>query len=306
MREMSILRAAVVLVFLLSASGLRAEQSGSVEHQGVARPYLMHLPQGKSGALPLVVYLHGLRSDDWHNHSWPELDATADREGFVATYPEAIKGRWNFSGQRDEKMKIGDEPADDIGFLAKLIDDLVSRGVADPKRVYAIGESRGSLMSFELMCRLADRIAAAGALISGMIAGQRDACAPSRAVPVFALAGTADPVQFYDGWLLPSGRLLSVPETMEFWRVRHGCTGQTLTELPHRLGDDTTRLTLIQWTGCTTENAVRLYRVDGGGHRVPSLRTAPEQEWEKKFGRQNHDIETIDTFWDFAKSFAIE
>src|SRR5262249_10336895 len=187
--------------------------------EGVARHYLMHRPAENGPARPLLIYLHGLRPADWQNHPWAEIDAAADREGFVAVYPAALRGRWNFSGQRDERMKAGDADADDIGFIGKLIDDLVGRQIADPKRVYAFGESRGGIMSFELMCHMADRVAAAGALISGMIEAQRDACAPARAVPVFALAGTNDPVQQYDGWLLPGGRLLSVPETMEFWRV---------------------------------------------------------------------------------------
>jgi hypothetical protein len=45
---------------------------------------------------------------------------------------------------------------------------------------------------------------------------QREACRPARPVPLMVVAGTVAPVQSYDGWLLPSGRLLSVPETLEF------------------------------------------------------------------------------------------
>ena len=98
---------------------------------------------------------------------------------------------------------------------------------------------------------------------------QREACRPARPVPLMAVAGTADPVQSSDGWLLPSGRLLSVPETLEFWRTLHGCTGQTGKPLPHREPTDTTRVALIEWTGCRTPGALRLYCVEGGGHHAP-------------------------------------
>jgi polyhydroxybutyrate depolymerase len=302
---MSILRAVAILMLVWPGTP-HAEEGQAIEHQGVARHYLMHRATGKVGMLPLLIYLQGLRPGDWRNHTWLELDAAADREGFVAVYPEALQHRWNYTGQLSEKVKAGDAIADDVGFIAALIDQLVSQGVADPKRVYVIGESRGGLMGFELMCQLAGRIAAAGALITGMTEGQRDACAPAIAVPVFVLAGSADTMQAYDGFLAPTGRLLSVPETMEFWRVRHGCTGQKMSPLRHRIEDDPTSITLVQWTGCTIDDGVRLYRVDGGGHRVPSLTVAPEDDWAKKAGRQNHDIETIDAFWDFAKRFAKE
>jgi polyhydroxybutyrate depolymerase len=229
---------------------LSAADDLSIEHQGVARHYLMHLPAGPGSARPLVIWLHGLQSPDWQNNTRPEIDAAAEREGFVALYPAALQGRWNYSGQRDEKAKIGDSDADDVGFIAKLMDDLVARQIAEPRRVYVIGESRGAVMTFELMCRLADRIAAAAPLISGMLEAQRDACAPTRAVPVFAVDGTNDPIQFYDGWLLPHGRLLSVPETLEFWRREHGCSGEERELLPHRVAGDPTRILLIRWTGC--------------------------------------------------------
>src|SRR5437763_9123071 len=181
---MSILRALIiVIVTAISPGAVLAAEELTIEHQGVPRHYLMHRRSENGPARPLLIYLHGLRPANWQNHSWAEIDAAADREGFVAAYPVALQGRWNYTGQLSEKVRAGEEVADDIGFIAKLIDHLVAQQGVDPKRVYAIGESRGGLMSFELMCRMAERLAAAGALISGMTEGQRDACAPARAVP---------------------------------------------------------------------------------------------------------------------------
>jgi polyhydroxybutyrate depolymerase len=158
-------------------------------------------------------------------------------------------------------------------------------------------------MTFELMCRLADKIAAAAPLNTGMTDRQRDGCKPVRPAPIFAVAGRNDPIQPYDGWLTEVRRLLSVPETMEFWRVQHGCTGQMRRLLPHRNQSDTTRIALVEWTGCRTANAVKLYVVLGGGHRVPSF-TPASPEWIREAGPQNRDIETIDEFWKFAKQFS--
>ena len=73
--------------------------------------------------------------------------------------------------------------------------------------------------------------------------------------------------------------------------------------LPHRVSGDPTRPLLIRWTGCAVEDSVRLYRVNGGGHRVPSLTPPADDDWARRAGRQNEDIETIDAFWEFAKRF---
>jgi polyhydroxybutyrate depolymerase len=90
---------------------------------------------------------------------------------------------------------------------------------------------------------------------------------------------------------------------MEFWAARHGCTGKEMKALPHFAADDPTGILRIGWTRCTIDGAVQLYCVQGGGHRVPSLIAEPEDDWTKKAGPQNHDIETIDAFWEFAKRF---
>ena len=117
------------------------------------------------------------------------------------------------------------------------------------------------------------------------------------------VAGVNDPIQPYDGWLTELRRLLSIPETMEFWRQQHGCTGQTRKLLPHLNQADGTRVALWEWTGCKTPNAVKLYRVAGGGHQVPSF-TPADPEWVRQAGAQTRDIETIDEFWNFAKQFS--
>jgi poly(3-hydroxybutyrate) depolymerase len=54
----------------------------------------------------------------------------------------------------------------------------------------------------------------------------------------------------------------------------------------------------------SAEDAVRIYRVNGGGHHVPSFTPVPDDDWATQAGRQNHDIETIGEFWAVAKRFS--
>jgi polyhydroxybutyrate depolymerase len=294
----------VVVALLLQALCWTAHADDlTVTFQGIDRHVLLHAPPTTlSGKSPVMIFLHGVRPSGWVNHTLAEADALADREGFLAIYPEAVGQKWNFANNLKEPQRIGEGVVDDVGFIKSLIARVVAERGADPSRVYVIGDSRGALMVYSLMCQLADEIAAAAPLISGMTSLNVADCNPSRAVPLMVVGGTNDRFQSYDGFLGRDLRLLSVPETMEFWRVRHGCTGQQVKLLPHRELEDRTRLVLSEWTGCKADGAVKLYRVSGGGHQVPSF--APgNPDWIKQAGPINHDIETVDEFWQFAKNF---
>ena len=284
---------------------LLAAERLALAHQGIERAAVLHQPPGASaGPRPLVIALHGQGGNGADFRRWAGLDAVADREGFVAAYPDAIDGRWSYGRPIILPMPtVGAETVDDVGFLRRLIEDLVARKVADPTRVYVFGVSRGGLMAFTAACVLDDVVAAVAPVITGMTDHQRDDCKPARPVPLVAIAGTNDTAQIYDGWIHQTGRLLSVPESMEFWRVRHGCTGQQGRLLPHRRAGDRTRVALIEWTGCTSEAPLRFYRVEGGGHQLPSTAGGSALLSDPKVGRRNADIDTADEVWAFFKRF---
>ena len=75
----------VALAFLLSPPAICVGDEVIIDHQATARQYLMHPPSGGENSIhPLVIYLHGLRPAYWKNHEQTEINAAADREGFVA------------------------------------------------------------------------------------------------------------------------------------------------------------------------------------------------------------------------------
>lgn len=282
----------------------------TLTHQGIERSALLHQPPTTSDRpRPLIVALHGL-SQSLENLRGGlgccslQFDPVADREGLLVLYPQAIDLRWSYGRPIAGAVpSVGDAPVDDLGFIRRLIDDLVAKKLADPARIYVTGVSRGGLMAYTLACALADRIAAVVPIITGMSDLQREDCRPARPIPILVIAGTNDPVQSYDGAQLALGRLLSVPETVEFWRTLQGCTRPDPRLLPHREESDPTRLVRVDWLGCKNNAPVSLYRARGGGHQVPSF-IASTDEVTRRFGRRNRDIETVEEIWKFVKTLS--
>ena len=130
----------------------------------------------------------------------------------------------------------------------------------------------------------------------------RDSCAASVPIPLLVIAGTDDRSLPYDGWLFSTGRELSIPETMEHFRLLHGCTGQTSDLLYDRYSEDSSRVLEVVWSGCAAENAVKLLRVEGGGHNAPSFEPLPET-WRDWAGTHNRDIESAEEIWAFLRRF---
>ena len=297
-----------IIVFGLAAftGGSAGAEMLVYKHQGIERSaflYRSNAPQ--SGSRPLVVALHGMNQSVDSLRTWLQLDATADRAGFITAYPAAVDLKWSYGRPINQPMPaVNGDPVDDIGYLRRLIDDLVSKKIADPARIYVTGVSRGGLMAFTVACALADRLAAVAPLITGMTEFQVEDCRPSRPVPVMAIAGTDDRVQSFRGAKGLQGRLLSVPETMNFWRMQHGCTGRTGRPLPHRDADDPTRVILIEWATCRSGTSPRIYRIVGGGHQIPSIAARASPESERRFGLRNRDIETANEVWAFFEKYS--
>ena len=253
----------------------------------------------------MIIALHGIGGSGENFSSSRMFEALAEREGFVAVYPTAAEGQWSYGKPLIRPMPVvGGVPVDDVGYLRQLIDHLIERKIADPARVYVMGVSRGGMMAFTVACALADRVAAVAALITPMSAYQRDDCKPARPIPIMVIAGTHDPSQPYDGVAWPLGRLMSIAETMDVWRQQHGCTQRSGRMLPHRDPADRTRVMRVEWDSCRGVSPL-LYRIEGGGHQVPSIRAEANPMSVERFGPRNRDIEASDEIWAFFKRFRL-
>ncbi|MEO1194172.1 MAG: hypothetical protein AAFY02_20635 [Pseudomonadota bacterium] len=277
----------------------------SVPHEGLERVFwTVDGRSEKDEAAPLVLALHGFRkpeeAEDLRQQpqdlGWSRLEDLARAEGFVAVFPAAYRGRWSLvPGMKNATHEDG-RPIDDVGFLLHLVRQMVDAGAADPQRLYITGISDGAIMTHRLICLSDTPFAAAATLIGTAHEDHIGDCEPDPPPALMQVHGDNDHILPYDGWIFRIGREVSVPEVMDHWRRLHGCTGQGGERLDDIDPDDGSTVVRLDWTGCAGEPNVKLYKIKGGGHRVPALDA--EQSEDPKW-RVNRDLDTLGEAWRF-------
>ena len=290
--------------FLIACTVPAAAETVALDVGGLSRTAEIHAPASAAKPRALVIALHGLRAPIASLRRDFALDAVATRENLVAAYPQGIEERWNYGRQINTPMPViyGVE-VDDVAFLKALIARLVATHYVDPARVYLLGMSNGALMAYRAACEMGRDLAAVAAFISPMTDFQQKDCPDGPPVPLFMLAGSADEFQSYRGAEAKlGGRLVSVPDTNRFFRGRNRCSGLDTKELPDRDPEDGTTITVFRALNCERGAEVVFYRVNGGGHRWPTL--APvDTKPHPRFGRTNRDIESATEVWEFFRRF---
>ncbi|HST24544.1 MAG TPA: PHB depolymerase family esterase [Gaiellaceae bacterium] len=300
--------AVVVAGFALAAVPIATSASGacgafprdsttiSLRQGKVNRTALVHVPTGYTAAkpVPLVLNLHGSGSDVDQQRLFTGMSKTANADGFIVVYPQGSIAEgsgfdWNVPGQ----PLVGGRhvPAgtpDDVAFVNQLVTTLEGSYCIDPKRVYATGFSGGARMTSELGCALSGRIAAIAA-VSGLRFPSD--CHATRAIPVLAFHGTADPVDPYNGhgqayWTY------SVPEAAKRWAARDGCKSTAT------VAHTAKTVTLTAYGGCKNRATVELYTIAGEGHEWPGGPTLPPL-YTRVLGPQSTAVSANDVMWKF-------
>lgn len=175
---------------------------------GIERHYTVHVPPNCAGKslVPVVMMLHGGGGTGRAAAYETGWATKADEAGFLAVFPDAVPRDpskpasfalnpqlWNDGSDR---FYQGQKQVDDVGFLNAVLDDLLARFAADPKRIYVTGFSNGASMAFRFGAEASRRVAA--------IAPVAGACwlnplKLERPVPMCYITGTADPLNLIEG-----------------------------------------------------------------------------------------------------------
>ena len=186
--------------------------------------------------------------------------------------------------------------SDDVGYVAKMLDDLATVVNVDPRRVFATGMSNGAMMCYRLAAELSDRIAAI-APIAGTMAIEH--CQPRRPVSVLHFHGTKDGLVLFGG---PDERtpknlkFLSVDETIRAWVRANGCPEAPVVADLQDLADDGTTVRRKVFGPGKEGSEVVLYIIEGGGHTWPG-----QDPRLRLLGKSTRDVSANDLMWEFFR-----
>lgn len=269
---------------------------------GVRRTYLIEAPKGP-GPFPVVVLLHGGTGNAeqvWRQTSLPTL---ARSEGFIVVAPNGLNKHWNDG--RGTTLSGAASTADDVGFLKRVIADVVAKDGGNPKAVFMAGVSNGGFMTMHFACQAGSLLRAASYIASTLPKAEEANCS-APPMPWFAMNGTADPIIPFDGMKAgtakngePQPELLSADSTFDFWAVRDHCGAFiSKTSLPHLNPADPTK---AEQRVCKGDGGLPSVQIvfQGGGHSWPNLQYA---ELIQGFvGYSNQDVDAGQAIWSFFK-----
>ena len=200
---------------------------------------------------------------------------------------------WNIGSHNMYSVKRRTSDADDVGFFRAMFDTLIEEKIADPEQIYVTGGSNGGVMTMNLVCQLADRIAGAGVLVATLPrAAEATWPKPSRPIPIIIMLGTEDPMKPWSG----NRDQISAEETVAFWRKQNAsASAGTKWSLPDRDPSDGCRVFAERWEG---KAPVLFYTLEGHGHGWPMQRGRDDTGT----GPKTRDISAPEEFWKFFKA----
>ena len=244
---------------------------------GVDRSYRLYVPDELSTDPALVVMMHGGVGSARQAENAYGWNAEADAGGFVVAYPDGKSRVWNAG------YCCGRSAADDVGFIAALVEDLQAEFDVSPARTFATGMSNGAMMSYTLACTT--ELFAAIAPVAGTIVTP---CENPSPVSVLHIHGLDDGKVRMDGEPGDGpGDVDGMPiaDVNALWREADGCSEPVVVEQ-----EPVTTSTSDCADGCR----VVLVTVADAGHQWPGS-VARE-------GAADQPVDTLDAtalIWEF-------
>ena len=261
--------------------------SQTIQHDDLIREYSIYVPASYDGTtnFPLLFNLHG---GGGTNSTWQaasDMRPIADTADIILVYPQARPDPSD--GNSFNWIPKVPGTFDDVSFVNSLIDTIASNYLIDQNRIYACGYSLGGDMSFELACRLNNRIAAIAPVARTMQANPNSFCSPVHPTGVLTILGTNDITSPYTGIIYQGVEYyLSAAATHLYWATHNNCN-TTATMSP--VSPSVERYTWSTPSGCAY---VEELKVIGGGH-----------DWPGSSG--NMTIDANEEIWQFVSRYDI-
>ena len=265
---------------------------------GQNRNYIVYIPASYNGSneYPLLFSFHGGGGTAAGFILTNDMRPLADTAEFIAVYPQAAVDPIDGSNSWLHKTPTSHN---DINFIEAIIDTLSNDYNIDNDRVYTCGYSEGGIFSYELGCRLNNRIAAFSAVSGSMLVDafrvsyyNLGNCSPIHPTPVLLIPGTADssPHSSYSG-LQPY--YMSVNEITTYWSNYNNTNPNPIvTQIPNSSSVDGSTVEKRIWENGDNCVAVQELKVINGGHDWPGI-------------SGNMDIVATEEIWNFVSRYDI-
>ena len=288
-RIMTTKRLISLLIFIatLNVSYAQGYISQTIQQDGLTREYSIYVPASYDGTtnFPLLFNLHGGGGDIASQIAIADMSPIADTANFIVVYPQARQDASD--GNSFNWIPKVPGTFDDVPFFSSLIDTIASNYQIDQNRIYACGYSLGGDMTFELGCKLNNRIAAIAPVARTMQANPNGFCSPVHPTGVLTILGTVDLVSPYNGIVFGGIEYyISAAATHSYWATHNNCV---TTATMNTVSPSVERYTWSTTPGCAY---VEELKVIGGGH-----------DWPGSFG--NMTIDANIEIWGFVSRYDI-
>ncbi len=280
-----------------------------IQAGGQERFYEIHVPKGYSLKRPtsVVLVFHGGGGYPSAVRYQSGMDEVSNRQGFLVVYPAGTGKLFNdrlLTWNDGRSFKDGSsKEADDVGFVAVLLDDLGQIFDIDQSRIYATGISNGAQFCYRLAKELSNRIAAI-APIAGHRTSDQIFPAPPRPLSIMQFSGLKDSIAHYHGGSSQprfnqfETTYQPVRKVIQSWVSHNGCLPET-TET-QRIG----KAFMTRYGPCEDDTEVVLWTLEDGGHTWPGGRMTRSEE-RFNLGHINKDIVASEVMWEFFKKHSL-
>ena len=297
------MRNLLILLVLFICPTLALAQEATPEPEvftfdGLERSYVLYEPDAVDEPAPLVLVLHSRFGDGQRMAEFTGFNEIAEREGFIAVYPDGLDGEWNYV----RGIPGYPNTHDDTAFLIALVDHIAASYSVDLSRVYVTGFSNGGFMVQRVACENPTRFAAFASVAGAGFGGMRGVCLQPgiETAPMLLINGTADNNVLWEGTgFTRDGQTIYVtypiPQTLAYWGEFNGCQAEAETSDVRPSGNSPDTSVRFLTLDCPADASVVLVGVIGGGHNWPGQEIdAPEI-----YGSVNRDIDVGEVIWEF-------
>lgn len=280
---------------------LRGEMLVEMPGEVPSRYYILNIPEhiDPIKPAPLVLMFHGGGGTPENIRNVSRFNRLAEQYGFVVAYPSGTGSNprflyWNVLASRTYASQ---ENMDDLGFVERLIKDIINKTNVDTNRIYAAGFSQGGMLSYRLACdpNLSAKIAAI-ATVGATMTVPHEQCHASRPMSVISFHGAKDPIILYEGGIsskIPRNDRIArdgVEEGLMYWIKLSGLDTKPVASGSRGAAD------MRQYGPNEQGQEIVSWVLQDGGHTWPGG-TMNLPEW--LMGPINRDIDASTLIWDF-------